>query len=89
MSINFIEENKDTPFFLFLAHYDVHVQLDADSALIEKYRNKDKVDGYPCNAIYAAMVESIDKSIGRILDKLDELGFPTIPLLYSFPTTED
>ena len=85
MSINFIEENKDTPFFLFLAHYDVHVQLDADSALIEKYRNKDKVDGYPCNAIYAAMVESIDKSIGRILDKLDELGLSdnTIVVFFS------
>lgn len=74
MSVKFLEENKDTTFFLFLTHYDVHVQLDADSALIEKYLNKEKVDGYPCNAVYAAMVESVDKSVGRVLDKLDELG---------------
>jgi arylsulfatase A len=74
MSVNFLEENSDTSFFLFLAHYDVHVQLDSDSALIEKYLRKEKVAGYPCNAVYAAMVESVDISVGRILDKLDELG---------------
>jgi uncharacterized sulfatase len=74
MSVNFIEANKDTTFFLFLSHFDVHVQLDADSTLIDKYLNKEKVEGYPCNAVYAAMVESVDKSIGRILDKLDELS---------------
>jgi arylsulfatase A len=74
MSVNFLEENRDTSFFLFLAHFDVHVQLDSDSALIEKYLKKEKVDGYPCNAVYAAMVESVDKSVGRVLDKLDELG---------------
>lgn len=73
MSLNFIETNKDTSFFLFLAHYDVHVQLDSDSALIDKYIKKGKVNNYPCNAVYAAMVERLDKSVGRILDKLDEL----------------
>ncbi len=85
MSVKFLEENKDTSFFLFLSHYDVHVQLDADSALIDKYLKKEKVKGYPCNAIYAAMVESVDKSVGRVLDKLDELGLSenTIVLFFS------
>ncbi|WP_372647263.1 sulfatase [Draconibacterium sp.] len=85
MSVNFLEENKDSSFFLFLSHYDVHVQLDADSALIDKYLKKEKVDNYPCNAIYAAMVESVDKSVGRVLDKLDELGLAenTIVLFFS------
>jgi len=85
MSIEFLEENRDTSFFLFLGHYDVHVQLDADSALIDKYLQKEKVNGYPCNAVYAAMVESVDKSVGRILDKLDELRLSenTIVLFFS------
>ena len=74
MAEKFLEENKDTTFFLFLSHYDVHVQLDADSLLIDKYLHKPKVDGYPCNAVYAAMIESVDISVGRILNKLDELG---------------
>ncbi len=31
LSVDFVERSKDVPFFLFLAHYDVHVQLDADT----------------------------------------------------------
>jgi len=74
LSLDFIEQKKDEPFFLFLAHYDVHVQLDADSMLIEKYLDKKKVDGYPCNAVYAAMIEHVDNSVGRVMEKLEELG---------------
>jgi len=70
LSIDFIDQNKHNPFFLFLSHFDVHLPLDADSATIGKYLSKDKVDGYPCNAIYAAMIEQIDRSLGRIMDKL-------------------
>ena len=73
MSMEFIEENKDNPFFLFLAHYDVHVQLDGDKELIDKYLQKKRVDEYPGNAVYAAMVEHIDRSVGQIVDKLMEL----------------
>jgi len=84
LSVNFIESNKEKPFFLYLAHYDVHVQLDADSALIQKYLEKEKVKGYPCNAVYAAMVEHVDNSVGRILDKLDELGLSENTLVVYF-----
>jgi arylsulfatase A len=70
----FIEKNVDKPFFLFLAHYDVHVQLDADQDLIEKYLKKEKKDNYPGNAVYAAMTEHLDKSVGRIMEKLKNEG---------------
>ncbi|MBK8501517.1 MAG: sulfatase [Saprospiraceae bacterium] len=85
LSISFIENNQADPFFLFLAHFDVHVQLDADSAKIVKYLNKPKVSGYPCNAVYAAMVENIDVSVGRILDKLAQLNLDenTIVIFFS------
>ena len=73
-SVDFIEKNKDKPFFLFLAHYDVHMQLDADRDLIDKYLNKEKKDNYPGNALYAGMIEHIDRSVGRVIQKLEELG---------------
>ncbi len=74
LSIDFIEKHQDSSFFLTLAFYDVHVQLDADTQLIEKYLAKPNNGNYPGNAIYAAMIEHIDISVGRVLDKLNELG---------------
>ncbi|MEN8155514.1 MAG: sulfatase [Bacteroidota bacterium] len=84
LSLDFIETHKEDPFFLYLAHYDVHVQLDADSALIEKYLAKAKVEGYPCNAVYAAMVEHLDNSVGRILEKLEAEGLSENTLVLFF-----
>jgi len=85
MSVEFIEENKEKPFFLFLAHYDVHVQLDGDKDLIEKYLKKERKDQYPGNAVYAAMVEHVDRSVGRVVKKLEELDLDenTIVIFYS------
>ncbi|WP_209404365.1 sulfatase [Pseudozobellia sp. WGM2] len=83
-SIDFIENNKDQPFFLFLAHFDVHVQLDAHSEQIEKFIKKPKADGYPSNAIYAAMVENIDKSVGRIMNKLEYLNLADDTIIIFF-----
>lgn len=84
LSLEFIEEHREEPFFLFLAHYDVHVQLDADSLLIEKYLSKEKVEDYPCNAVYAAMVEHLDQSTGRILQQLESLGLTENTLVVFF-----
>jgi len=82
---SFIENNKDNPFFLFISHYDVHVQLDADQELIDKYLNKERKDNYPGNALYAAMIEHLDRSVGRIVAKLEEIGLEenTIVIFYS------
>jgi len=84
LSITFIQDQQESPFFLFLAHYDVHVQLDADSTLIQKYLTKEKAEDYPSNAVYAAMVEQVDQSTGRILDKLAELGLSENTLVVFF-----
>lgn len=85
LSVDFIEENRDNPFFLFLAHYDVHVQLDADKDLIEKYLKKERKDNYPGNVVYAAMIEHVDRSVGRVVKKLKSLGLDknTIVVFYS------
>ena len=68
----FIDTNKDRPFFLYLAHYGVHVPLQAPKALLDKYPGKLRY-GTQSNPIYAAMLESVDASVGRILRKLDAL----------------
>ena len=72
-AIQFIDTNRDRPFFLCLSDYLVHVPLEAKPRLVEKYRNKPPVDGHH-NPVYAAMIESLDQNCGRILDKLDELS---------------
>jgi arylsulfatase A-like enzyme len=70
----FIEQNKDRPFFLYLPHYAVHTPLQGKTNVIARYRAKARALGGPqTNATYAALVESVDDSLGRIMGKLDEL----------------
>lgn len=70
----FIEKNRDRPFFLYLAHYAVHTPLMAKQEKIAKYQARSRPTNKQNNAVYAAMVESVDESVGRIMAKLDELG---------------
>jgi len=68
----FIEQSKDRPFFLYLAHYAVHIPLKAKDELIARYRSL-KPGEHQTNVIYAAMIESVDESVGRIVRKLEDL----------------
>ncbi|MHC4351368.1 MAG: sulfatase [Planctomycetota bacterium] len=85
MGVNFIRENREEPFFLFISHYDVHVQLDADRELVDKYLEKEKAPDYTCNAVYAAMIEHMDKSVGGIMKAVGDLGLAnnTVFIFYS------
>lgn len=81
----FMTRNQDRPFFLYLSHYAVHIPLEAKQQLIQKYETrepkpKDRIN----NPIYAAMVEHIDQSLGRIMAKLDELKLSNDTLLVFF-----
>jgi arylsulfatase A-like enzyme len=68
----FIDKNQSRPFFLYLAHFGVHTPLEAKKELIDKYKKKPGVGGHD-NPVYAAMIESIDQSVGRIMQKLAAL----------------
>lgn len=71
----FIAANKGRPFFLNAAFHAVHTPLQAKPELIEKYRRKVRgVGGAQTNAVYAAMLESLDAAVGRILRALEEAG---------------
>lgn len=120
-AIQYIERNKDQPFFLYVSHFAVHDPIQGRPDLVEKYKKKlaamKKANGPPFilegnpdkphspsrdrlnaflndpqyagfsllpnqtvkikqqqdNIIFAAMVESMDESMGRILNKLKEL----------------
>src|SRR5207237_2895092 len=63
----FIEANKDRPFFLYLAHNNPHVPLAAKQELIAKHQNA-------FNPVYAAMIETLDDCVGRLLARLEALG---------------
>lgn len=75
-AVAFLEAHRDEPFLLYLSMYAVHTPLQAKPDLIAKYEAKirqapDKAQG---RAVYAAMVESMDQCVGRVLDALDRLG---------------
>jgi arylsulfatase A len=73
-TLDFIETHRDGPFFVFLSHQAVHIPLEAKLETIAHYRNKPKPETGVNNPIYAAMVQHVDESLGRIVAKLDELG---------------
>lgn len=69
-SLKVIEANKNRPFFLYLAHWGVHSPLQATKSDFEAVG-----DIKPHRArVYAAMIRSLDRSVGRILDKVEEQG---------------
>ena len=80
----FIEAHKDKPFFLYLTHYAVHTPIQAKPELTSKYQKKPTVD-QQTNAKYAAMIESMDDSVGTVLETLDRLKLAdnTIVVFYS------
>ncbi len=72
----FLEEHRDGPFALVLSHFAVHEPLKGQGkpAFVAAARERARALGVPVNADYAALVEGLDDSTGRILDKLDSLG---------------
>ncbi len=89
-SVKFLEHVGDKPFLLYHAFYSVHIPLQAKQDLIAKYEAKRKTvkhDGpmfrpegdrqarqIQEHAVYAAMIETMDHSMGQVLDALDRLG---------------
>jgi arylsulfatase A len=72
-ALKFIEANREKPFFLHFAHYTPHTPLQAKPELIDINLARTPT-GAQTNAIYAAMLDSLDASVGRVLGKLEQLG---------------
>jgi len=73
-AIRYIKTHKDGPFFLYLPHFAVHTPLQAKEEYIAKFRAKARPEDPQNNPVYAAMIQSVDEGVGRIMAVLDELG---------------
>ncbi|MFO6445917.1 sulfatase-like hydrolase/transferase [Erythrobacter sp. NE805] len=69
-SLKVIEANRNRPFFLYLAHWGVHSPLQATRADYDAVGNV----GSHRLRVYAAMIRALDRSVGRIMDKLEAEG---------------
>jgi arylsulfatase A-like enzyme len=69
-AVTAIKRNKNQPFFLYLAHWGVHTPLQASKA------DYDALSNIPDHRrrVYLAMVRSIDRSVGRVLQTLRDEG---------------
>ncbi|MCP9611959.1 sulfatase [Coprobacter tertius] len=59
------------PFFLYMAHYAIHIPIDKDARYYQKYLDKGLS---PKEAAYAGLIEGMDKSLGDLMDWLDKNG---------------
>ncbi|TWU32526.1 Arylsulfatase [Novipirellula artificiosorum] len=72
--IEFMRESKDRPFFLYVSHHEVHKPLVADPGIVKKYQVKKERTGGDFKPVYAAMMEAVDTSVGRLRAELRTLG---------------
>lgn len=74
-AIDFIEQDRDQPFFVMLQHYDPHAPIVAPDADVQKYVDlgRPKDEGKH-NATYLAMIEQVDTSFGRLISAMEKQG---------------
>ena len=73
-ALKVIERNSTRPFFLYFAYFNVHTPIEGKPEYVERYRGRVRPGMRHTDPAYAAMIRSVDDSVGRILGKLDELG---------------
>ncbi len=69
-AVEVIEANKDRPFFLYLAHWAPHTPLQATR---EDYDALSHIESHR-ERVYAAMIRSLDRGVGRVLEALERNG---------------
>ncbi|MEZ0277022.1 MAG: sulfatase-like hydrolase/transferase, partial [Roseimicrobium sp.] len=72
-AVDFITRHKDKPFFLYLPHFGVHSPFQAKKELIERFQPKAAAGGHH-NPTYAAMIASVDESVGHVMETLEKLN---------------
>ena len=84
-AIKFITAHKDEPFFLNLCEYPVHGPWEAKEEDIKYFKQKKDPTGRHTNPVMAAMLKSMDDSLGQVMKALDELDLTdnTIVVFFS------
>ena len=70
----FIEQNRNRPWFCYLSHHTLHGIVSAPDGLVKAYRDRRAPAEGLHNATYLAAIKHLDNSIGRLLAKLEELS---------------
>lgn len=78
-AVGLLQQWQDEPFFMYMSHYAVHTPIQGPGELKVEYQRHIQEKGGKQelthdNAEYAAMIEAMDTSLGRIMGKLRELG---------------
>jgi len=73
-AVEFIERNRGKPFFCYVAHNVVHRPLTEEAELVAKFRKKHGADLPENSAVMGAMIERMDRGIGRLLNTLRTLN---------------
>ena len=68
-ALKVIENNKNRPFFLYLSHWAIHNPL---QALRSDFEQMSHMHGHNLQ-VYSGMINSLDRSVGKIIEKLKEL----------------
>lgn len=84
-AIKFIEAHRDEPFYLNLWQYSVHGPWQHKEEYTARFAKKTDPRGQQRNPVMASMLKNVDESLGRVLDKLDELELTdnTLFIFYS------
>lgn len=85
IAINFIKRNKDSPFFLVVSHNSIHDPLMEKETSINRFNNLYNSNEPENNPVWGAMVERIDKNLGRLQRTIADLNLEekTIVIFYS------
>lgn len=77
-AMEFIEANKDRPFFVYLPTHAAHVPLTVPEKYSKLYQNqkayRDRVKGARPRSKFYGMITNIDENLGRLMQRLKELG---------------
>ena len=68
-ALKVIEKNKNRPFFLYLSHWAIHNPLQALRSDVEHMSH---MQGHNLQ-VYSGMIAALDRSVGRVIQKLKEL----------------
>lgn len=73
-ALAFAGQQRDRPWFVYLAHHTIHGPVVAPQDLVAKYRARGAPETGLHNAVYLAAIEHFDHSIGRLMAGLERLG---------------
>lgn len=72
-ALQFIRDKKDQPFLLYLSYYAVHIPLQGKPDDVAHFRSKRDSTASQRNAVYAAVIKSVDDGVGRVTRLIEEL----------------